>query len=73
MAKLAERDRFSDEEWALVEQGLCSVVTEIGMVPGRIVWCRQPIDPNDWYRACPGHSERMREEDEASGIFRPRP
>ena len=71
MADLAERDRFSDDEWALVEQGLCPYVAEHGNVLGRIVYCRQPANRNDWYRSCDEHGAEMREQDELNGIFRP--
>jgi hypothetical protein len=48
------RDRFTEEEWALYEAGLCSWVVEYGN-GGGIVHCGQALRPGRGVRDCAEH------------------
>jgi hypothetical protein len=58
---LLDRDRYTDEEWALSSAGLCDEVIEYGMHPGRIVHCGERSSPVSVYRLCASHDEDARQ------------
>lgn len=59
---LLARGRYTDEEWEYASSGRCDWITEMGMVPGRIVRCGHPSDPDSFYRFCTRHDEDARDE-----------
>lgn len=57
---LLDRNRYTDEEWALSSSGRCDQVVEYGNGRG-IVHCGEPSDPTSFYRYCADHDEEARE------------
>lgn len=57
---LLDRDRYTDDEWALSSAGRCDEVTEYGMYPGRVVHCGKPSSPKSFYRFCEEHDDEAR-------------
>lgn len=51
---LLDRDRYTDDEWALASAGRCDWITESGAWV-RIARCGKPSDPGSFYRFCPEH------------------
>jgi hypothetical protein len=56
---LLDPDRYTDEELALSEQGLCSEV--VADYPS-IQRCAEPSSPDSPYRFCAHHDEQARED-----------
>lgn len=57
---LLDRDRYTDEEWALASTGRCSYNT--ASYPA-LTWCGRPSSAASFYRWCDEHDREEREQD----------